>query len=73
MSRRGNCWDNAPVERFFRSLKTERIRDTVYSNRWQARLDINDYIARFYNTQRLHSSANGQPPVAYHEELQQAA
>lgn len=73
MSRRGNCWDNAPVERFFRSLKTERVRNTIYPNHLEARLDINDYIARFYNTHRLHSAANGKPPAVYHAELQQAA
>jgi len=73
MSRRGNCWDNAPVERFFRSLKTERIRDTIYSNHLEAQGDINDYITRFYNTQRLHSAAGGKPPAEWHAELQKAA
>lgn len=73
MSRRGNCWDNAPVERFFRSLKSERIRKTIYHNQRQARADINDYIARFYNTQRLHSAAGGNPPAEQHEALRKTA
>lgn len=73
MSRRGNCWDNAPVERFFRSLKSERIRRTVYPDHLLARADINDYIARFYNTQRLHSAAAGKPPAVQHNQLRLAA
>lgn len=66
MSRRGNCWDNAPVERFFRSLKTERIRNTIYANHQEARRDANDYIANFYNTMRLHSAARGKPPAEHY-------
>jgi putative transposase len=73
MSRRGNCWDNAPVERFFRSLKTERIRKTIYANHQEARREVNDYIANFYNTVRLHSAANGQPPAERHAELRKIA
>lgn len=73
MSRRGNCWDNAPVERFFRSLKSERIRSTIYHDHLQARADINDYIARFYNTHRLHSAAGGNPPALQHAVLRKAA
>lgn len=73
MSRRGNCWDNAPVERFFRSLKSEWIRDTAYSNHLQARADISGYIARFYNMRRLHSAADGKPPAVRHAELKKTA
>lgn len=73
MSRRGNCWDNAPVERFFRSLKSERIRRTIYRDHRQGRADINDYIARFYNTQRLHSAAGGNPPAIQHAALRKAS
>lgn len=73
MSRRGNCWDNAPVERFFRSLKSEWIRKTVYADHQQAKGDINRYIAGFYNTIRLHSAAGGKPPVVQHEKLRQCA
>lgn len=73
MSRRGNCWDNAPVERFFRSLKTEWIGKTVYASRAEAEHDINRYIAGFYNTQRLHSAADNKPPAVRQAEIQQAA
>jgi putative transposase len=73
MSRRGNCWDNAPVERFFRSLKTERIRKKVYTNHPEARCEVNDYIANFYNTVRLHSAANGKPPAEQYAELRKIA
>mgnify|MGYP002738685934 CR=1 FL=1 len=73
MSRRGNCWDNAPVERFFRSLKSEWIGNTVYADHPQAVRDINHYIADFYNTQRLHSVANGHPPAELHAALSKAA
>jgi putative transposase len=65
MSRRGNCWDNAVVERFFRSLKTERVRTKAYRNHAEAQADLTDYIAVFYNQQRLHSAANSLPPAEY--------
>ena len=55
MSRKGNCWDNAPLESFFGTLKTERIFNSNYKTRDQARNDIVDYIEMFYNCQRLHS------------------
>ena len=55
MSRKGDCWDNAVVESFFRSLKTERTDDVVYHTRYEARLDVFDYIEMFYNSNRLHS------------------
>ena len=55
MSRKGNCWDNAVAERFFRSLKTERTNHRVYQTREEAKQDVFDYIEMFYNSQRLHS------------------
>ena len=55
MSRKGDCWDNAVVESFFRSLKTERTDDVVYRRRDEARGDVVDYIEMFYNSNRLHS------------------
>ena len=55
MSRKGNCWDNAVVERFFRSLKTELTDHYLYSTRDDARRDIIEYIEMFYNSERLHS------------------
>ena len=56
MSRRGNCWDNAPMESFFHTLKTERVHHRVYATRDQARRDLFGYIEGFYNPRRLHSS-----------------
>ena len=55
MSRKGDCWDNAVVESFFRSLKTERTNDTIYQTKEEARRDVFDYIEMFYNSSRLHS------------------
>ena len=65
MSRRGNCWDNAVVERFFLSLKTERVWQRRYANHGEARRDITDYIVSFYNTVRIHSTLGYLPPSAY--------
>ena len=56
MSRSGNVWDNAAMESFFSSLKTERIRGKVYRTRDAARADVFDYVERFYNTVRRHST-----------------
>ncbi|GAU83418.1 mobile element protein [Bosea sp. BIWAKO-01] len=56
MGRSGNVWDNAAMESFFSSLKTERIRGKVYRTRDAARADVFDYIERFYNTIRRHST-----------------
>lgn len=55
MSRKGDCWDNAVAERFFRSLKGERLNRGTYRTRDEARRDIIDCIEMFYNSQRLHS------------------
>ena len=65
MSRKGNCWDNAVMERFFRSLKSERVDHKVYSTRKEARVDIIDYIVMFYNSNRLHSYLNYQSPIEF--------
>ena len=54
MSRRGNCWDNAPMERCFRSFKSEWMPKTYYSSYQQAETDIMQYI-KYYNTIRPHS------------------
>ncbi len=51
MSRRANAWDKAPMESFFKTLKVERIYQTRYETRAQARLDIVDWIGRYYNRQ----------------------
>ena len=56
MSRKGNCWDNAVMERFFGSLKSEWLVDQRYWTRDQARRDIVQYIEMEYNSNRLHST-----------------
>ena len=63
MSRRGNCWDNFPMESFFKTLKVELIYSQRYTTRAQARLDIVSWIEGLYNQQRLHSSIGYETPV----------
>jgi putative transposase len=56
MSRRGDCWDNAAIESFFSTLKTERTNRKRYASRDEVRADVFDYIERFYNPRRRHST-----------------
>jgi putative transposase len=63
MSRTANCWDNAAMESFFKTLKVERTHLLRYDTRAQARLDIVDWIEGFYNRRRMHSSIGYQTPV----------
>ena len=65
MSRSGNVWDNAVMESFFSSLKTERIARKVYQTRDQARADVFDYVERFYNPSRHHSTIDYAIPVEF--------
>jgi putative transposase len=65
MSRSGNVWDNAAMESFFSSLKTERIARKVYRTRDEARADVFDYIERFYNTKRRHSTIGYLSPMEF--------
>jgi|OM-RGC.v1.023690969 putative transposase len=67
MSRSGNVWDNAAVERFFSTLKIERVRRKVYRTRDQARADVFDYIERFYNPTRRHSTIGYLSPMECEE------
>lgn len=67
MSRRGNCWDNAPMERFFGSLKSEWIPEQGYSDLHEAKSDIVRYLTHYYNRIRPHSYNNGQPPLLAEE------
>ena len=55
MSRKGNCWDNAPMESWFHTPKTELVHHTRYTSRDEARRDLFAYIETYYNRQRLHS------------------
>ena len=68
MSRKGNCWDNAPTERFFRSLKSERLSDYRFVTRRSAEIQVLDYIS-YYNSSRLHSTLGYKTPFAYEKEL----
>jgi len=55
MSRKGDCWDNSVAESFFGTLKVERVFDSIYQTREEAKRDIVDYIEMFYNSKRRHS------------------
>jgi transposase InsO family protein len=65
MSRSGNCYDNAPMESFFATLKTELIFHRHYATRGQAQTDIFEYIEVFYNRYRRHSALGYCNPVAF--------
>lgn len=65
MSAKGNCYDNAPMESFFHTLKTEHIFFCNYLTREQAKRSIFEYIEVFYNRQRLHSALNYLSPVVF--------
>jgi transposase InsO family protein len=67
MSRKGNCWDNAPMESFFHSLKTELVMHCDYKSRDQARASLFDYMEVFYNRQRRHSTIEYVAPLAFEE------
>ncbi len=69
MSRRANCWDNAPVESFFATLKKELVHDEDYHTREQARRSIFEYIEVFYNRQRRHSALGYVSPNDYEQSL----
>src|SRR5947207_7323997 len=65
MSRAGNVWDNAAMESFFSSLKTERVNLRQYATRDEAKADIFDYVERFYNPKRRHSSIAYLSPMEF--------
>lgn len=65
MSRKGNCWDNAVMERFFLNLKMERVWQRSYANPGEAICDITQYIVGFYNTHRLHSTLGYRSPADF--------
>jgi transposase InsO family protein len=67
MSRNGNCWDNSPMERFFRSLKSERISYYRFKNRPEAKAEILNYVS-CYNADRLHSCLGYMSPMDYEKE-----
>lgn len=65
MSRSGNVWDNAAMESFFSTLKTERTARKIYISRNQARADVFDFIERFYNPKRRHSTIGYLSPIEF--------
>jgi transposase InsO family protein len=67
MSRKAECWDNAPMESFFGTLKQELVYRTVYKTRKEAISAIFEYIEVFYNRQRLHSTLGFMAPAEYEE------
>jgi len=69
MSRKGDCWDNAVVESFFHTIKTERLNGILYRTRDEARSDVIDYIEMFYNSRRLHSSIGYNSPNDFEKEM----
>ena len=62
MSRKGNPYDNATMESFFGTIKTEEIQGRVYPSRQAARAELFTYIEAFYNTRRIHTSLAGLSP-----------
>ena len=65
MSRKGNCWDNAPTESFFNSLKNERVHGQRYRTRTEAIADLFEYIEVFYNRTRRHSTLGSRSPIQF--------
>lgn len=73
MSRKGNCWDNAPAESFFHTLKTELIHHRRFGTREQAKQEIFEYIEVFYNRQRKHSTLGYRTPAEFDQLHRKAA
>ena len=69
MSRKGDCWDNAVAESFFKTMKTEWVYHKTYNTRHDAALSIFEFIETWYNTRRRHSSLNYLSPCEYEEML----
>ena len=72
MSRAGNVWDNAAMESFFSSLKTQRIGRKTYRTRNHAKADVFDYIERLYNPTRRHSTLGYLSPMDFEKQAQVA-
>lgn len=72
MSRRGNCWDNAVMERFFRSLKTERLNHLSFINHESVIKNVNQYI-HFYSYTRIHSAIDYKTPHEKFNEMKNVA
>jgi putative transposase len=72
MSRKGDCWDNAVMESFFHTLKTEHTYFERYQSRAEARIKLFDYIEIFYNRQRKHSTLGYKSPLRFEEKRKAA-
>ena len=68
LSRRGDCWDNAAMESFFSSLKSERLNRRTYRSRDDVRADVFSYIEQFYNPRRRHSTLGYVSPMEYEKQ-----
>jgi transposase InsO family protein len=73
MSRKGDCWDNAVVESFFATLKSELVEDAEWMTREEARLALFEWIEGWYNGERRHSALGYLSPRQYEQAMQQAA
>jgi putative transposase len=73
MSRKGNCYNNAPMESLFKSLKAEEIRRQICETHEQAVRAVTDYIKRFYNPERLHWTLKYASPVKFINSLEHLA
>lgn len=65
MSRKGNCWDNAVAENFFKILKSESVKHSVYNNMFQAKTEMFEFIEIWYNRKRKHASLGYKTPEQY--------
>ena len=68
MSRKGNCWDNAPMESWFHTLKVELVHDRKFATRREAEAAIFEYMEVFYNRKRICMTIGGFAPVRYEEQ-----
>jgi putative transposase len=68
-SRKGNCWDNAVMERFWGSLKSERTDGKIYHTRESAKADVINYFELFYNCRRLHSTLGCVSPMQFEKKF----
>ncbi len=69
MSAKGNCYDNAAMESFWSTLKSELLHDQTFADLAQVRLAIFEYVEAFYNRRRLHSALGYQSPVEFEQQL----
>ena len=72
ISRKGNCYANAPVESFFSSLKNELVRHRQFQTQTEARYAIAEYIERFYNRQRLHQALGYRSPEEFEQQASES-